>query len=327
MTVWTTDTLPERERFSYWREVLCEAYVALNPEVVSGASFVGEVKSNSLSSFNVTTISSVAQHIFRGKSEIIANPQEVYFLNLQLKGTSRMSQLGREALIQPGQFAIVDAMEPYLVDYLTDDWQQFSFRIPHSLLLPHLAASDRVMATAVGRDSGVGSLTVDFLSSIANNVEKFSTEGARLGTNLADLVAMSLGPAKGDEQSRRVVVRREMSNAILAYVDSNIADPELSPTKVAAHFRISPRYLHKLLEESQKSFGRAVLERRLERAAMDILASPPHVAISEVAYRWGFNDLSHFSRTFRQRYSCSPSEFRHQNRISAPATNLIIAAN
>jgi AraC family transcriptional regulator, positive regulator of tynA and feaB len=172
---------------------------------------------------------------------------------------------------------------------------------------PHLA-----MATAVGKDSGIGYLTVDFLTSVAHNVEKFSSDSARVGANVVDLIAMSLGPAMGNQEERRGVVRKELCTAILNFVDANIADPELSPTKVAAHFRISPRYLHKLLEESGKSFGRVVLERRLERSATDILAAGPHTAISEVAYRWGFNDLSHFSRTFRQRYGCSPSEFRHQ---------------
>ena len=327
MTIWTTDALPERDRFSYWREVLCEAYVALNPEVVSDAPFAGEVTAHSLSTFNLTTISSVAQHIYRGKSEIIANPMEVFFLNLQVQGTCRMSQGGREALIGPGEFSVVDATEPYLVDYLTDGWQQFSFRIPRCLLLPHLKSPNLAMATTVGKDSGIGSLTVDFLGSIARNVEKFSADEARLGANVVDLIAMSLGASKGDHEGRRGVVRKEMGASILNFVDANIADPELSPAKVAAHFRISPRYLHKLLEESGKSFGRVLLERRLERSAMDILAAGPHTAISEVAYRWGFNDLSHFSRTFRQRYGCSPSEFRHQSQSTTTTASGLIIAN
>jgi AraC family transcriptional regulator, positive regulator of tynA and feaB len=29
-----------------------------------------------------------------------------------------------------------------------------------------------------------------------------------------------------------------------------------------------------------------------------------------IAYRWGFNDLSHFDKAFRARFDCSPRECR-----------------
>ena len=40
--------------------------------------------------------------------------------------------------------------------------------------------------------------------------------------------------------------------------------------------------------------------------------SPPHagLAISTVAFSLGFVDLSHFNRSFRRRYGCTPSEVR-----------------
>jgi AraC-like DNA-binding protein len=34
--------------------------------------------------------------------------------------------------------------------------------------------------------------------------------------------------------------------------------------------------------------------------------------ISEIAYRWGFSDLSHFNKTFRQRFDCTPGEWRNE---------------
>ena len=33
-------------------------------------------------------------------------------------------------------------------------------------------------------------------------------------------------------------------------------------------------------------------------------------SVGEIAYYWGFNDVAHFSRSFRARYAQSPREFR-----------------
>jgi AraC-like DNA-binding protein len=32
--------------------------------------------------------------------------------------------------------------------------------------------------------------------------------------------------------------------------------------------------------------------------------------VSEIAYRWGFNDLSHFNRSFRAHFAMTPREWR-----------------
>jgi YesN/AraC family two-component response regulator len=47
---------------------------------------------------------------------------------------------------------------------------------------------------------------------------------------------------------------------------------------------------------------------RLRRAKT--LLTDRYLRISEIAYSVGFNDLSHFDRTFRKVVGCSPSEFR-----------------
>jgi len=50
---------------------------------------------------------------------------------------------------------------------------------------------------------------------------------------------------------------------------------------------------------------------RLERCRRDLL-DPAHAArhISDIAFAWGFNDLAHFSRIFKQRFGASPREWR-----------------
>lgn len=317
MQTWTTDALPAKEKFSYWREVLCQAYVALDPRPMGEQGFSGRVAAHLLSTINVTTIASSRQAVHRGPAEIRRMPVEVYFLNLQVRGQCRMCQSGRDVLLQPGDFAIVDSTQPYLNDYCSDDWEQHSFRIPHHLLRPLLRHPEHRTATRVSEDGGLGTIAINLLKSIAARADSVPDgAAAQLGESLVDLVALSLGATAVATESARDNVRRSLCDTIRHHVELNAADPSLSPVTVAQHFRISPRYLHKVLEEGGRSFGRILLDSRLARCAEDLADNAADVSISQIAYRWGFNDLSHFSRSFRARYGQTAREFRSAASLS-----------
>jgi AraC-like DNA-binding protein len=80
---------------------------------------------------------------------------------------------------------------------------------------------------------------------------------------------------------------------------------------VAAQFGISTRTLHLRFEKLKQTFGRWLLDSRLD-ASSSALRNPRQRthSISEIAYSCGFNDLSHFNKSFRTRFGTSPSEWR-----------------
>jgi AraC-like DNA-binding protein len=99
--------------------------------------------------------------------------------------------------------------------------------------------------------------------------------------------------------------------AVLSEIEQRNGEPDLNPAAVASLLGITPRYLHMLLKQTGRTFGRHVQEKRLERAAA-LLRDPQwhHRTITDVAATVGFNDLAHFSRTFRRRYGAAPSDVR-----------------
>jgi AraC family transcriptional regulator, positive regulator of tynA and feaB len=42
--------------------------------------------------------------------------------------------------------------------------------------------------------------------------------------------------------------------------------------------------------------------------------------ITNIAQRWGFSDTSHFRRTFKAHYGCSPTDYRNAYRCDGPAS-------
>ncbi|PZQ17888.1 MAG: AraC family transcriptional regulator [Ancylobacter novellus] len=108
------------------------------------------------------------------------------------------------------------------------------------------------------------------------------------------------------------------ANSVKARIERGLTDAALSLANLAAEEGVTCRTLQKLFSREGTTFSRYVLERRLERAKAEIMLSPAGAPIHRIAYDVGFNDLSYFNRTFRQRYGLSPSDLRR----SAPQSRL-----
>jgi AraC-like DNA-binding protein len=133
------------------------------------------------------------------------------------------------------------------------------------------------------------------------------TEGelALLTENLCNLLALL---DHADTPINRVQPEVQLE-ALLDFCRRNLHDPALSPDFVAAQFGISTRTLHLRFEKLEQTFGRWLLDARLD-ASSNALRNPQQYtcSISEIAYSCGFNDLSHFNKSFRTRFGVSPSE-------------------
>ncbi len=98
---------------------------------------------------------------------------------------------------------------------------------------------------------------------------------------------------------------------IKAHVEAQLGEPDLSPSSIARALGLSARHVHRLFRMTGSSLGRWILERRLACCAVD-LADPSMVrsSLTQIAFRWGFNDSAHFSRAFKAAYDQTPREYR-----------------
>ncbi|MDB5868319.1 MAG: response regulator transcription factor [Polaromonas sp.] len=84
---------------------------------------------------------------------------------------------------------------------------------------------------------------------------------------------------------------------------------------VAALCQLSPsRFCRVFRQEHGISFGQYLLDYRIERACEGL--AHPGVLAKEVAYSVGFNDLSYFSRAFKQRLGICPTQYQATARYS-----------
>jgi AraC family transcriptional activator of tynA and feaB len=133
-------------------------------------------------------------------------------------------------------------------------------------------------------------------------------EAHLLSDNLCNLLAL----ATGSDTPANTTVARLQLESLLAYCRQNLDDPTMSPSVVASRFGISVRTLHLRFRDVGQTFGRWLIENRLEACSKALIdAHQRGCNVSEIAYRWGFNDISHFNRAFRARYGMTPRQWRH----------------
>jgi acetamidase/formamidase/AraC-like DNA-binding protein len=171
---------------------------------------------------------------------------------------------------------------------------------------------------------GLGDVFARMLDASARSLEALSeVEWSAVAQSLTELLlTLSHQLAGSASDTNRTATQAAILHRICQTIERRLEDPELAPARVAQAEGISERYLQKLFEGIGDNFTRYVRERRLQRAWAD-LSNPAeaHRSISEIAYRYGFGDSAHFSRTFRHRFGLSPREFRQQEAERAPQSS------
>lgn len=182
---------------------------------------------------------------------------------------------------------------------------------------PRVALNHRLVAASgltVGRlavRSGIARIFSGLLQATADSLHELTEDQLRpVELALTEFLAAGLAEIS-ESHAAGAGIHSPHLHRICQAIETKLSDPDLSLRRLADGTGVSPRYIQKLFAMSDDTFGHYLRVRRLERSRMD-MASPmcARLSISEICFRWGFNDSAHFSRTFRSQYGMSPREYR-----------------
>lgn len=221
------------------------------------------------------------------------------------------SHQAREVLLEPGDICFYAADRPPVLD-VPGAARLKVFLVPRETLGLQESDVHRVMAAPVSRSSRLGALLSPFLSELADTVASSGPSvGEMLAWNAVNLLATLATDQLGEDGAGTPAARSPMLARIRTFIDLHLADPDLSPDRIAGAHHISVRYLHKLFQDEGTTVGRWIQRRRLEECRRDLMHRVRgRQTIAAVAGRWGFLSATHFSRVFRAAYGMSPSEWR-----------------
>ena len=309
--LFTTEGSRGHRRLALWQDIVCDVYVGLDCASDLGTAFRGSVTQTAFGRAVCSEVSSDRQRVHRTRQRISRSDADFVLVALGREGIGGVFQDGRDTVIRPGEFAIYDTTRPYELQF-DAAFRQIVFKLPREMLQRRIGATEAVTAITFGADSPLQPLAHDFIVKLCERADHIGAEHAeRLSDQAADLLAMTLAERLSTRPMPASSHRAALLYRIKAHIRTRLSDPDLSLPEVARELGLSARYINDLFSDEETSFRRYVLAERLKQCQRD-LGSPAlaHRQISDIAFSWGFNDLSHFGRVFREQFGLSPREWR-----------------
>lgn len=317
VTFSTQGVTPPR-KVELWNERASTLITRLHVEPARGAAFDASLRAAEVGGIGFIEATSTPTRVVHAHSAESRGGAVAYLIHLQLRGTCVNRQASREVLLGPGDFVLCDSTLPCEL-LLGGDNVMLVLRIPQLLLERRLPMPEAYINRHMPASRGGSIIAARFAALVWEQCERGISPliAARLADSVCNLLAAAFMESGSALDGSTVTMQWKLR--LRQFVDSRLDDPNLTPTQMARHFKISPRYIHKLYAREEESVSRYILRRRLEECQRALGDGAQRAkSISTVAFEWGFNSTTHFARVFRERFGRSPSEWRREALVRQP---------
>jgi AraC family transcriptional regulator, positive regulator of tynA and feaB len=239
----------------------------------------------------------------RTARDVRRDDRDYYYVSVQT-GESAIIHDERVVNVTAGDVVLLDATRP--VTFASTAQQRHAkwlgLQLPRQNLVSHLGFEPQG-GVCVRRQAQAARLLYQLATDPVSDAEPPADEFMRLV--VYDLLgALFAQPAPlGSRHTDKLFAR------VCDIIKNRFADPDISPSEVAAEMGISLRYLQSLFTNRGSTCSHYISSLRLDRAARLIerrALIKTDRPLSDIAYACGFRDYTHFARGFRQRFGAAP---------------------
>jgi AraC family transcriptional activator of tynA and feaB len=307
MAEWSTAGVDARERFSYWREAVCQSIFNLAIEAPSGP-FSARLTARSAGPVRIALGESTRYDAIRGKREVANDDgSDHYSIYLQLRSETVISQGDQTFTFQPYDIGISALRYPFHAS-LADGGRRITTVIPCAMIDRRAPWLRNVVLHRLTANSSYVDLARRHIVTMIESEAMSESATALLTENICNLLALA---SAADIAPSRLQPELQ-TEAMLAFCRQHLHEAEFTPQHVADHLGVSVRTVQLRFKRIGSSFSQWMLVERLNACRLALRdRGQGGLNISEIAYRWGFNDLSYFNRSFRAHFDATPSDWRN----------------
>ncbi|MDO6732368.1 helix-turn-helix domain-containing protein [Marinovum sp. 2_MG-2023] len=312
--VYATDHHPRGERFAFWRDVICEAYLPIHCETHDTPRFEGRIELDRLSKLNISRVKGSPQCVSRHKMQIARNTDAYFMLSLQLTDQGHLSQRGRTTMLRPGDFGLYSTAEPYEIS-CKQPVNQLIVQIPEKALLERVPDAHELTGCGVAANTEIGGLVS---SQLRENASRIAAQSSLVQSHMQDMMVDLVATGLSTLINHKVELSRPghlLLTRAKEKIRDHLRDDELSPAFIAASLGMSQRNLARVFQRDGDTISNFIRQSRLDAIAADLI--DPRFAshsISQLACKYGITNFQHFSTMFKSHFGMSPRAFRTTKR-------------
>jgi AraC family transcriptional regulator, positive regulator of tynA and feaB len=310
-TIFSTAAVHPRDRFDCWHNAACRSIINHESTPECRQTFQAELQSGSLADIGLVLFENSSMTISHTSRDVAHTNTDYLFVCRQAAGVLALRQGSHEVVLEPGDITLVDPRAPYAGKFSVGS-RLLLLKIPRRLLESRIGKTGEMTACTIKPTAGENGLTSAFLAMLPTHAGGLGPPVEEVVRDqVLDLVAVSLANATEGGRPRLSSSRSLALIKVRAAIDARLTDPDLDSKRVAAAAGVSVRYANAMLAEQGTSVMRLIQERRLARCKRALDDPQQHNrTVSEIAYSWGFSDMTHFGRRFRAAFGLLPSEYR-----------------
>ena len=299
--------MPREDGFSLMRDLAAQNSVPYAVSAIDASRpMTFHIRHQSLSDLIVTRVRTGNYRAVRGDG-LVRKSEPRLILQVPAAPVST-EQRGHRVVSTPTSIVAMWSLDPLQTD-IAAPADIDAITLP----LDSVAMPQRMVRDLMGRDLGAspfGAVVARYLVELAR-ADLDGAESEAVAAPTVELARLLLATASGDDSAARRPLGETIGTRILLHLRTHLSDPGLTAESVADRFSISRRYLYVILGRMGISLGEWVRTERLTRAAAALRdPSRREVPVSQIGRSLGFADHSSFTRAFRDRFGCTPSEWR-----------------
>lgn len=310
-TIFSTDTVHPRDKFDYWHSVACKKIVNHDCRPEHRLTFAAEIQMATLGNLELVRFSNSPMEVSHTLAHVRNTSPDWIFVCCQLSGGAVIAQNGNDAVLAPGTLTLVEPLLPYDARFLGES-KMLCIKAPRRELTARLGRNRELAARLVTAERIDDGLTLSLAAKLPALAGKIASGTEEVVENhVLDLIGLSVARTIEGASFRGSISKSIILGQIRAVIEARLADPNLDARAVAEAVGISVRYVNRLFTDQDTSLKRFILSRRLARCRQAFQdPNQAHRTVSEIAQGWGFSDMTHFARQFKETYGVSPSEYR-----------------
>jgi AraC-like DNA-binding protein len=316
-----TDQFFHTDRLMKWREFMSD-HLGQTPDYVrrletsyfeplNQQPFNGRLEYGALGDLNFCRMVCSPHRFSRNLSKALAPSDSPWLLILQMSEVSHFEQGGKSSTLVPGELLLLDCGRPFNVTSMKGC--EYLMLLCHGLN----EAAHETNKLHLNNRNGLGRMLHHTITDAYTQYTLLNDATSRVvGQSIISLLNNTLDNQR-EEAKLEHDVHYFKKNRIKSFIEHNLGERDLTIERIAQAVECSVRTLHRVFEdENGSSLSDYIWQRRLSRCAEDLRSSGSATrSITDIAYSWGFNSSSHFSKAFKAAYGASPRLFRESSSL------------